>query len=325
MINVNKKKATNNVVIELYKKFNLIASKIILLKVYKSTRDFGDWIDANLPQPTLIAECWDGYYIGWATKGKINTKKQKDFYKSLSLRLKKTLLQKTSLQRVENSSVWALQYVLDGGERFITKQKYEMKKLASFCLSLTSKEEKEKRLDNTTTKEELQIYASTYGKSEDALFDFIRFKVYDYKRANIINGIETKLTDLENYALAIAQLGYDVIGGKGISTATAKAKNIAKWTYYNYNGRKKRKRKTRNDKELAMTRRERALTNAQEKYNKAHKKVLILIAGIFAEEYKKKNGEWNVAKIARDAKVDRKTVYKHLKDWEQERKGEQND
>ena len=73
-----------------------------------------------------------------------------------------------------------------------------------------------------------------------------------------------------------------------------------------------------------MTRRERALTNAQEKYNKAHKKIMSLLTGMFKDEYKKKSGEWNITKIARDANVDRKTVYKHLKDWEQERKGVKN-
>ena len=308
----NKKKATN-VVIELYRKFNLIASKVIVLKTRKDTRNFADWIDAELPQPTFIIESYDGYFIGWSIKGKIKTQSQKAFYKDLSLRLKKTLLKRTDLNRVENSSIWALQYTLDGGERIITKQRYEMKKLASFCESLTTEESKKKKLADTTTAEELAVYASTYSKSEDALFDFIRFKCYDYKKINIINGIETKLEDLENYAIAIAELGYETIGGKGISTATAKAKNIAEWTFYNF-GNGKRQRKTKDDKELQMTRRERALTNAKDKYKKAHRKILNLVTGLYAGEYKKKNGEWNISKIAKDANVDRKTVYKHLKD-----------
>ena len=307
----NKKKATN-VVIELYRKFNLIASKIVALKVQKGTRNFADWIDAELPQPTFIIESYDGYFIGWSIKGKIKTQSQKAFYKDLSLRLKKTLLKRTDLQIVENSSVWALQYALENGERIITKQRYEMKKLASFCESLTTEESKEKKLANTTTKEELAIYAGTYSKSEDALFDFIRHKVYDYKKIAIIEKRNITLEELENYAVAIGQLGYEVIGGKGESTALAKAKNIAEWTFYNYNG--KRKRKTKTEEELKVTRRERALTNAKDKYKKAHRKIINIVTGIFKDEYKKKNGEWNITKIAKDAGVDRKTVYKHLKD-----------
>ncbi len=310
---INRKKATSSVVIKLYKNYSLLSKKIILLKVYKDKRDFGDWIDADLPQPTLIIQNYDGYFIGWAINGKIKTKAQKAFYKDLSLRLKKTLLKRTNLQRVENSSVWALQYALENGERFITRQSYEMKKLASFCESLTSKEEKEKKLSDTTTKEELYLYASTYSKSEDALFDFIRFKVYDYKKIAMIEKREVSLEDLTNYALAIAELGYDVIGGKGISTAKAKAKNIAEWTFYNY-GNGKRKRKTKSDKELKMTRIERSKANAKLKYDRVHKKILNLITGMFANEYKKKDGSWNISKIAKEANVTRASVYKHLKD-----------
>ena len=307
----NKKKATN-VVIELYRKFNLIASKVIVLKTRKDTRNFADWIDAELPQPTFIIEAYDGYFIGWAIKGKIKTQSQKAFYKDLSLRLKKTLLKRTDLQQVENSSVWALQYALENGERIITKQRYEMKKLASFCESLTTEESKEKKLANTTTKEELAIYAGTYSKSEDALFDFIRHKVYDYKKIAIIEKRNITLEELENYAVAIGQLGYEVIGGKGESTALAKAKNIAEWTFYNYNG--KRKRKTKDDKELKVTRIERSKANAKLKYDRVHKKILNLVTGMFKDEYKKKDGSWNVSQIAKDANVTRASVYKHLKD-----------
>ncbi len=302
----------DNVVIKLYYKFNLIASKIIVLSIKKDKRTFDDFIDADLPQPTFIIEHYEGYFIGYAIKSTIKTKKQKEFYKDLSLRLKKTFLKRTSLKRVENSSVWALQYALDNGYVEVHRNNiYEMKYLASACESLTSKEEKEKRLDNSTTKEELAIYASTYEKSEDALFDFIRHKVYDYKKIALIEKREVTLKDLENYALAIAKIGYEVVGGKGISTAHAKAKNIAKWTFYNYG---KRKRKTKTEEELQMTRRERALTNAREKYEKAHKKIINLITGLYAEEYKKRGRKYNITKIAKELKMSRDTIRKHLRD-----------
>ena len=300
----------DNVVIKLYYKFNLIASKIIVLSIKKDKRTFEDWIDAELPQPTLIIESYDGYFIGWAINGKIKTQSQKAFYKDLSLRLKKTFLKRTSLKRVENSSIWALQYALEGGEKIITKKQYEMKKLASFCESLTTEESKEKKLANTTTKEELHIYAGTYNKSEDALFDFIRHKVYDYKKIALIEKREVTLKDLENYAIAIANLGYEIIGGKGISTAHAKARNIAEWTFYNYG---KRKRKTKSNEELKMTRIERSKANAKLKYDRVHKKIMSLITSMTAE-YKKKDGSFNISKIAKDANVTRASVYKHLKD-----------
>ena len=308
-------KLFDNVVIELYKKFNLIASKYIVLRIKKDKRTYDDWLEAELLQPSLIVENYDGYFIGWAINGKIKTKKQKKFYKHLALRLKKTLIKRcNNFINVENSSIWALQYALDDGYRELHNKTYEMKELARACVSLTAEEEKNNKLSKETKlQEELHIYAGTYSKSEDALFDFIRFKAYDYKRINAINGIKTTLEDLTNYCLAIAEIGYEVIGGKGISTAKAKARNIAKWVY-NYYKTGKKERKTKNEEELKMTRRERALTNAREKYNRAHKAIISLVTGMFKDEYKKKDGSWNISKIAKEAKVDRKTVYKHLKD-----------
>ena len=308
-------KLFDNAVIKLYKKFDLIASKYIVLRIKKDKRIFNDWLEAKLLQPSFIIENWDGYYIGWAIAGKIRTEEQKKFYKHLALRLKKTLLKRcNNLIKIEITGIWALKYALNDGYQEIHNKSYEMKELARACVSLTKKEEKRDELSSELKlHEELAIYAGTYSKSEDALFDFIRFKAYDYKRINLINGVETTLENLTNYCLAIAELGYEVIGGKGISTAKAKAKNIARWVHENYM-EKKRKRKTKTEEELKMTRKERALSNAKQKYEKAHKAIISLVTGMFANDYKKKNGDWNISKIAKDAKVDRKTVYKHLRD-----------
>ena len=307
-------KNPDNKVIELYKKFDLIARKIIVLYVQKDKKIYDDWLQAELLQPTLLIEHYKGYFIGWAIEGKITTKKQKEFYKHLALRLKKTLLKKTDLHIVKVSSVWALQYALENGYKETNKRLYELKDLAKTCISLTAKEEKNNKLDeDLKLDEEFAIFAGTYTKTEDALFDFIRYKAYDYKKNNMINNIETTLEDLENYCRAIAEIGYNIVGGKGLSTAYAKARNIAEWVLENY-GNGKIKRKTKNDKELLMTRRERALTNNKKKYEEAHKKILNMITGLYADEYKKKDGTWNILKLARDLKMSKNTIKRHLKD-----------
>jgi transcriptional regulator of acetoin/glycerol metabolism len=54
--------------------------------------------------------------------------------------------------------------------------------------------------------------------------------------------------------------------------------------------------------------------NAQKKYEKAKKDIISLITGLYKEEYKKKDGSWNINKIAKDTGYTRPTVYKHLKD-----------
>ena len=46
--------------------------------------------------------------------------------------------------------------------------------------------------------------------------------------------------------------------------------------------------------------------------NDTKKKVLNCITGMFAHEYKKPNGSWNVTKIANDSGTTRPTVMKYL-------------
>ena len=63
-----------------------------------------------------------------------------------------------------------------------------------------------------------------------------------------------------------------------------------------------------------MTRTARAKKNAQIKKQKSRKKLLNLIQGMFADEYKKSDGSWNIYKLAKDTKMSRNTIKKHLKE-----------
>jgi len=63
-----------------------------------------------------------------------------------------------------------------------------------------------------------------------------------------------------------------------------------------------------------MTRTQRALKNSEARAQKTKRKVLNLVTGMFAEEYKKKSGKWNVSKIAIEAGVTRDSVRKYLKE-----------
>ena len=47
------------------------------------------------------------------------------------------------------------------------------------------------------------------------------------------------------------------------------------------------------------------------------KKVINVITGMFKDDYKKKNGDWNIAKKAKDSGTSRNTVYKYLKQLEE--------
>ena len=63
-----------------------------------------------------------------------------------------------------------------------------------------------------------------------------------------------------------------------------------------------------------MTRTQIALKNSEARAQKTKRKVLNLVTGMFAEEYKKKSGKWNVSKIAIEAGVTRDSVRKYLKE-----------
>jgi hypothetical protein len=137
--------------------------------------------------------------------------------------------------------------------------------------------------------------------------------VYDFVKENGKNALTL------DYVKELATLGYEIMGHKkGISTPLAKAKAIYKWVMENYNtggiNNWNYKRKTKDDKELAMTRRERALANSKKRYEEAHKTILSLATGMFADNYKKKDGSFNINKLAKDSGYSRKTIYKHLKD-----------
>ena len=60
------------------------------------------------------------------------------------------------------------------------------------------------------------------------------------------------------------------------------------------------------------TRQEHALKNSKKIAEKTEKKVLNCITGMFAHEYKKLNGTWNISKIAKDSGTTRPTVMKYL-------------
>lgn len=99
---------------------------------------------------------------------------------------------------------------------------------------------------------------------------------------------------------------------KDKSTLKAKCRNIFNW-YCDRDwkiGRVKKSNKTK--VEIMATRQEHALKIAKKNSEDTKKKVLNCITGMFAHEYKKPNGSWNVTKIAKDSGTSRPTVMKYL-------------
>lgn len=99
---------------------------------------------------------------------------------------------------------------------------------------------------------------------------------------------------------------------KDKSTLKAKCRNIFNW-YCDRDWRIGRVNKSTKTKvEIMATRKEHAKKIHTKLANDTKKKVLNCITGMFAHEYKKPNGSWNVTKIAKDSGTTRPTVMKYL-------------
>lgn len=99
---------------------------------------------------------------------------------------------------------------------------------------------------------------------------------------------------------------------KDRSTLKAKCKNIFNW-YLERNFELTQTVYIKKEKDLVMaTRTEHAKKMTEKRSNEAKKKILNCITGMFAYEYKKPNGSWNIMKIAKDSGTSRNTVMKYL-------------
>ena len=85
---------------------------------------------------------------------------------------------------------------------------------------------------------------------------------------------------------------------KDKSTLRAKCRNI--WRWYDERGWK-------------VTRRERALKNAQSIKEKKRRQILNAVTGIMRDEYIKADGTWNIYKLTKDLGMSDNTVRKHIK------------
>ena len=109
--------------------------------------------------------------------------------------------------------------------------------------------------------------------------------------------------------------------------STLRAKCRAIWYWYdkrnwvieNYEPpRWNYQRKTKDDKELLMTRIENIKKIHKNKKEITRKKILNLITGMFKNDYIKKDLSYNVSRIAKDTNLSRPTIIKHLKELKEE-------
>jgi hypothetical protein len=270
-----------------------------------------EWFDIGLPTPTYLHHARSGYFLAYAIDGYFGTKKGQEYLLDLVTRFLATMV-------VEGVGVERLGYRPYFEDRQFNAHFFP----AIYSLSALSKALPYRALDmRPSAKKQAEALAALYcysGKTEDALFDAIRFPFYDFVRAN-----GKSCLTLE-YVETIAEIAYERIGSKkGWSTAKSKAKAVYNWVmeFYNPNGSginnwnyvPKFKGNPEKERELKMTRIERAKTNAATKEQNTREKIRLFLNTFDALDCRKKNGKWNISKIAKKLGMKPQTVSKHLK------------
>jgi len=286
---------------------NIINTKQGFLISFRIWGNGTELLDTFLPFPNIHKWLDDrSYLVAWLIEGYFLTEHNQEFLKDVIKRKIETLLKAGAL-RIEWVG-WINIAKLNDND-IIHLNAYNLKDdIAPYLESIKKDKRGYKVLELLATHTE-------YKESDDAFFDWLRFKVYDFVKENGKNALTL------DYCKELAIIGYEIMGHKkGISTPLAKAKAIYNWVVENYLKGVRNVcnwnyvRKTKDDEELEMTRRERALSNAKTQYEKAHKKIMSLLIDKLADKYKKKNGKWHISKIAKDLEMSRDTIRKHLKD-----------
>ena len=100
---------------------------------------------------------------------------------------------------------------------------------------------------------------------------------------------------------------------KDKSTLKAKCRSITNW-YIERNYELSTYQRKMTDKEYLMTRQENCKRQNEIKAEKNRRLVINAITGAMKDTYKKKNGKWNISKLAKDLKLNRQTVMKYIQD-----------
>jgi len=270
-----------------------------------------EWIELYLPVPNVIIypKGKNGVFIGYFIEGFFGTEKNRKFLKDIIKRFEKTFLKLSHIGYIErikhppildNKADFRLQfdviYSLKDFSRILDSLDYQVSK-------------KEEQIEN------LKI-AKALGErkiTDDALFDYMRFIAYDFVNTN------GKKALTKEYLEKIGELGNEVLGKtKEFSTIKAKAKAIYEWVIKNYSGGQNVNnwnyvRKTKNDEELLMTRKEHIIKVNKQKAQKTKEKVYYAI-----KQLKEKEEKISIRKVMQEAQVSKSSVEKYLKQAKEE-------
>ncbi|WP_456488102.1 DNA-binding protein [Caminibacter pacificus] len=258
--------------------------------------------DSFLPLPNVIKTFENNYLVAWLIEGYFLTKNNRKFLDDVIAKLIDTILKQGAL-RVE----WIgwINFAKLNNNDILHLNAYNLREdIAPYTESFKSKRKEYKALEllasHTQYKES--------DESDDAFFDWLRFKVYDFVNENGKNALTL------DYVKELAIIGYEIMGHKkGLSTPLAKAKAIYNWVMENYQNRWNYKRVSKTDEEWEELRMENLLKYKEEQ-KKKNKELVKKIAFQLKEEGQKPT----IMKIKERVKLSKNTIAKYLKELKQE-------
>ena len=147
-----------------------------------------------------------------------------------------------------------------------------------------------------------QVRANKY---EDSVFWGLKLFVEHYIKKSHFIAYDTLFDFAQTHY-------YDHV--KDRSTLKAKCRSIWNW-YYERDFQPSVYQRKYTDKELKMSRQDHIKKVNENRKNATYKKVVNAITGLMSDEYRKKNGAWHISSIAKDLKINRKTVSKYIKEY----------
>ena len=281
---------------------NLIAKKEAFILAFRVWGDTSEIFDSFLPLPNILKKIdMHSYVIAWLIEGYFLTKENQKFLKDIIEKISDTLIH-YGAAKIEWIG-WIILAKLTPND-ILSTQIYNLKDdIAPF----TQSDKKAKRKSYKA----LELLASyhEYKESDDAFFDWLRFKVYDFVKENGKNALTL------DYCKELAIIGYEIMGHKkGISTPLAKAKAIYNWVMENYNPKSNwNYQRKLTDEEYEMTRKEHILRVNQQKALKTKEKVYKAIIKL-----KENNEKITVRKVMQEAGVSKNSANKYLKQAREE-------
>lgn len=242
-----------------------------------------EFLDYDLPHPNYHFKTAQGHLlISWLICGFTGTKASVDYLNDIIARYILSFPE----NKVERTKIWKKR------EDSLTHNSINKLKEFQNLKSIKSKARAISQRANLTATRDQIFYALKFY-AEQLIRDFYSFTYSDL--------LDFALNNFEDYEK---------------STLRAKCKSIFNW-YYERSfeiGRANKKYSSLEEyhKETKMTRTEHITKVNKAKGEEKKRAIINLTTGLFAEDYKKKNGTWNKRLIADTLNINKKTVYKYL-------------